>query len=244
MFKAYFGKDFKVPFNYSIDAIPANNTPTIYVFKEKPSKDEAQTGTSSYLVGSSITAWTDANTKENCKMFSVPAISDPNPDSDEYEKVYYIAINYKLQSGAQDQLVIKPFIITRVNANISIPEVDPLDVVRICPMISTYIDTNRIDDWINQAIIEVKSFLKRRGFNWDKIVNLDELNYAIGLKAIALAQYDEFEQDGDKFRIRAKDFESKFIDQMEGLIIKFDDNIDGTVDKTAEKTSFFIINSK
>lgn len=244
MEKHYFGKDLKVFFEYQLDSIPSSDSPSICVFSEKPTRDEAQACSGSFKVGSTISSWSDSKTRPSNKLIAITAIVDPAPDSDTIEDEYYLAINYTLKASGQPQTVIRPFIINRVTAQISAPNVNPIDIKRLLPALGKRLSDIKIDDFIDIAISLIKSDLLKRGYKWEQVTNQNDLNLAILYKSASLAEYSEFLEEGDQHYTRAKDYQSQYEAEINNLVIKVDTNQDGGADAETSKSVNILFNMK
>ena len=104
-----FGKDFQYVFEPQVDnepvQLPTSDTPAIYIYTQRPSRSNGRTGGGSPV--QTIASWTE--TDAYSRTFTVSAISDPDPTNESTIPVYeyWIAINYRLQTGAQQQTEIR-----------------------------------------------------------------------------------------------------------------------------------------
>lgn len=244
MEKYYFGKDLKVFFAYQLDSIPSADSPSICVFSEKPTRDEAQACAGIYKVGSTITSWADSKTRPNNKLIAITAISDPDPDSDTIEDEYYLAINYTLKASGQVQTIIRPFIINRVTAQISAPNVNPKDIKRLLPIIGKRIDDVILDDFIDVACMLIKAELSKRGYKWEQVTNQSDLHLPILYKAASLAEHSEFKNETDEHYVRARDYQTEYDNLISNLVIKVDTNQDGQAEAATSKNTTILFNMK
>jgi len=244
MKRYYFGKDFTIFYKYDLEAIPSADAPTIAIYSEKPSKDNAQACTGTYKLGSTITSWSNANTREATKTISIPAIVDPAPDSDTVEDEYYIAINYTLKASGQAQTVILPFFISRTIGQISAPEVDPADIKKLLPIIGDRLGDVELDDFIDIAVMQLKSELLKKGLRWEQVTNQSDLHLAILYKAASLAEHSEFDTVGDEHYKRYEDYNAMYATEISNLTIKVDTNQDGSPEVATKKSVHFLYNMK
>lgn len=243
MKRLVFGKDESVTFSYNEGSEPSSDAPSIYVFSEKPTKAQVRDGSGSYVVGSEITSWSNG-TAENSKEINIPAIDDPEPDSNTVTQEYYLGIEYYIQSSEQAQVVILPFLVSRPVGTLSGHELTIQDLIDVFPTLDEYITDYRLGKWVKLAIDDLSRDLKRqRNVRFDQVINQNDLKYPIALKAASLACYAEFDNPGDQFYDRSKKYEKDYFEEIDSLEIEIDSNQDGTKDKTVEKRRHFIINN-
>jgi hypothetical protein len=242
MEKYYFGKSFTMQYTFEAGFAPIAENPSISIFSEIPTREEAINQAGTTKVGSTITAWTDANNIDNTKSFTVPAIADPKPTDNKLDDIYYVAIKYRIQSGADFQVIILPFTITRATGVISTPEVDPIHIKEIYPTIEEYIHDNQLTAFIKLAYNEIKRDLEKEEIDINTVVNQSVLHYPIALKAIALSCFSEFKDEGDKFYIRWQEFNKQYFKALNDLRVKADKDGNGSVDTVTTEKIFYKLN--
>lgn len=241
MRRYFFGKSFVVNYQFVEGCEPSTDSPSIALFSEKPTKDEASTVTGSFKIGSTITSWGNGN-YPNTKTITIPAIEDPDPDADPIIDIYYLAINYTLVASGQVQTVIVPFEICRVHGTISGHTVTIDEVLKVFPTIEYYIEAGELESFIAIALQEIEIDLKKKGVRFDQLSNQNDLTYPIALKAAALASHSEFKDNTDKFYQRYLDLTKKYDGILDSLPLHFDNNQDGEPEETQTKKVYYKLN--
>jgi hypothetical protein len=233
-----FGKSFTRTFypSQNGDAIQAQGTPiSIYIFSDEPSRVTGAAGTGAVQT---VSSWTVASTEPYGCSYTVPAIVDPDPTSSTFEEEYWEAINYRLASGGQTQTVIRKLILARVFGSATVPEVTDDDIKKLYPAIQNYLGDTAINDFVDQALDELKLELTGRAadegktLDWGRMENLSQLKIPLQYKAAALACLSQFHKDrDDKFMKRFELFSKMSSDYLSFVPIAYDSDGDGTANE-------------
>ena len=220
-----FGKNFNYHFIPLIDneevTLPTSTPPlSIYIYDEKPTRQEAINGTNAFAT---ITpAWTETDTTS--RTIVIPAIDDPDPESESLTQNYWIAINFYLQATEQPQLVVRRLILERPKSHSKRIAVVSADLEEVFPTLTRYTGTGDVTGYIDRATTLIKSFLRTKGYSWASIYRPDELALAVVYKALALFAHS---QKGEEFKERFVVWNGESKDLLESLSIQFDEDENG-----------------
>ena len=240
-----FGKDITYkfyPLLDNADAVIASSvqaqTPAIYVFDETvPTRGDAVNGTNSIQT---ITSWSWNATKKYL-YFTIPAIDDPHPDSNVTVRIYWIAINFILQSGEQTQTLIKPLQLERVVGHDRTVTVTEKDLEVYFPQVVAYSSDVQRQAYIRQAVEEVKASLRSKGYEWAKIQRADRLDMCVIYKALAMILLSQVQEPNDKFFIKYQEFKNSFILNLDSLKIEYQAMEAGSVDEVRTSGSILVV---
>jgi hypothetical protein len=212
-------------------------TPSIYVFDESvPSRGNAASGSGSLQT---VSSWTWSAQKK-AWSFTIQAINDPHPDSNITTRVYWIALNFVLQSGGQTQTVIKPLQLERVLGHDKVVTVTEEDLRAYFPQIDAYSSDVQRKAFIAQAIVEIKGELRSKGYEWAKITNADRLDLCVIYKALSMVMVGQIQEPGDKFSIKYQEYKNGFQSSLDSLKFEYQEMEGGTIEN-ARITSTILI---
>jgi hypothetical protein len=212
-------------------------TPAIYVFDESvPSRSDAASGANSLQT---ISSWTWSAQKK-AWSFTVPAISDPHPDSNIPVRVYWIALNFILQTSGQIQTAIKPLQLERVVGHDRVVSVGEEDLRAYFPQIDAYSSDVQRKAFISQAIEEIKGELRVKGYEWAKITRADRLDLCVIYKALAMVMLGQIQEPSDKFSIKYQEYKAGFQSNLDSLKFEYQ-QMEGGIIETGRGTATIII---
>ena len=180
-----------------LPVIPAQSY-SVHVYKNKPERSDAFIGTGSE---STISA---THTASNFLSFTIPAIDDPDPDSQVRSHVYFLAIVFKLQTDEQSQLILKALPLERVHGKDRTIGLTFDKIVEAYPDVLSYLDQANIEAFIRLAQTELLTSLKIKGFHWAEINRPDQLFYALLFKTLWYVHSSQILRDGDRFSVSAE----------------------------------------
>jgi hypothetical protein len=222
----------------TIPAAVLSQTPDIFVFPDNvPTRNAAATGSGSIAV---INSWT-WNPNRKAWSFVVPAIDDPDPDSNIAQRTYWIAINFVLQSTQQTQTVLKPLQMVRVMGHDKVVAVNQDDLKKYFPQVEAYSSELQRVAYIGQAIEEVKSYLRAKGFEWAKIQRADRLELCVIFKALSMIMLAQVQESGDKFALKYQEFKASFTQNIESLRFEYQEQEGGTVSEAKSNGTLFLV---
>lgn len=222
----------------TIPAAIQSQTPAIYIFDETaPSRVDAASGAGAI---EAITSWA-WNTSKRAWSFTVGAIDDPDSTSNIASRVYWIAINFRLQSGEQIQTVIKPLPLVRVVGHDRVVSVTHDDLKKYFPQVEAYSSEMQRTAYIAQATEEVKASMRERGYEWAKITRADRLDMCVTYKALAMIMLAQIQEPDDKFSIKYQEFKSGFTQALDSLKFEYQSAESAEVDEVQTTGTLFII---
>lgn len=210
--------------------------PIIYIFGESvPTRADAAAGTNALQT---ISSWT-WNYQKRAWSFTVAAIQDPDSASNIETREYWIALNFRLQTAGQIQTVIKPLQLERVVGHNKTVEVNEDDLKKYFPQIDAYSSQVQRLAYISQAVEEVKSALRIKGYDWAKIQRADRLDLCVTYKALSLVMLSQIQEPNDKFSIKYIEFKQSYTNALESLKFEYQEDEGGTTREL--NTSGFIL---
>lgn len=211
----------------NIPAAVQAQTPSIYVFDETiPSRSDAASGSGSLQT---VSSWT-WNSQKKAWSFTVQAVNDPDPASNITTRVYWIAINFRLQASGQIQTTIKPFQLERVVGHDKVVSVTEDDLRAYFPQIDAYSSDVQRRAFISQAIVEIKGELRAKGYEWAKITRADRLDLCVIYKALSMVMVGQIQEPGDKFSIKYQEYKSGFQSNLDSLKFEYQQMEGGTIE--------------
>jgi hypothetical protein len=214
------------------EVLSITEAPTIYIFNFKPDRSIASAGTNALAT---VSSW--SNTQDGRgKKFTIPAIDDPNPTSATDAYSYYIAINFKLQSGEQTQTVIRLLPIRRIVAHHSSARPLVEDIQSLHPEIRSFFKDSQIESAIQSAEYMTKGHLKVSGYDYASIWNPDELKTQITYQALALLCLSQIESGG-AWEAKYNEYKSISEGILASITVLIDVDKNGEPDKKAQTTT-------
>ena len=202
----------------SVPTAVQGQTPAIYIFDESaPSRANALSGSGSLQT---VSSWTWSASKK-AWSFTIQAINDPYPDSNIPNRVYWIALNFILQTAGQTQTVIKPLQLERIVGHDKVVSVNEEDLRKYFPQIDAYSSDVQRAAYISQATEEVKATLRLKGYEWAKITRPDRLEMCVIYKALSMIMLGQIQEPSDKFSIKYSEYKNNFSVNLESLKFEY-----------------------
>jgi hypothetical protein len=215
------------------DGLLTSQTPAIYIFESQPGSTAAQSG-SGALQTIATWAW---DTSVSGWSYTVAAINDPQPGSFNAPKVYWEAVNFRLESGAQIQTDIRTLVLERVVGQSNGVGVTDAVLKEYFPQLDTCSTTTQREQYIALAVEDVKGRLLSKGFEWARIHRIDRLNIAIAYKVLYMIMLIQLQQGNDKYAIKYNEFKGIYDSTIESLVLEYDSNQDGLPDTQVKASS-------
>lgn len=208
-----------------VDLSTVTDDPAVYIYKEgyKPTRADASAGTDNGGLLQSITTWTDGT---NCKEIAVAPISDPDPTSNIEERTYWIGLNVPLQDGGTKQTIVRALPMQRVTAHHKGISAAAADLKSVFGSIDSYASSTEQTAAISTATIAIKAALEMNRFSWAEIWRPDKLKDAVVYKALYFLMLSEVAQQGDRWDVLAKAYDSTAETLLAGLRLEFVDEPD------------------
>lgn len=216
-----FGKDIAYTLHafddgLSIGLIPAQ-TYNAFIYDKQPSRTEALTG------AGSLSTIVVTHALSNTLIISIPAIDDPDPESFNSTKMYYVAVVFKLATAEQDQLIIRALPLERVQAKDKTIGVTTAKIKEVFPTINKFLGDSEIQAMIYLAQNEILNDLKSKGFKWSEIHRPDQLFSALLFKSLQYINTSQIQRQGDRFSVSAELNSKSYSSQISFLKILIED---------------------
>lgn len=231
-----FGQDIIYTFFPIVGNEPAINvldpqTPSIWVFPDThiPSRSDALSGNGH--TGSEITSWTAVENNSGFK-FTIPAITDPDVNSNIEYRTYWLGINFRLQTSIQVQTVIRALELYRVTGHHAQFLVTAADCIQLFPQIESYYSADQINSIFRTVKLEIINYLTNKGFDWSLIWDPDSLKEAAKFKVLMHMMAGQRKSSGDSWDKNFDEYKSSYTNTISALKLKID--AQGTKAPTAE----------
>lgn len=222
-----FGKDIEYSlFAYedgvAIASIPAQSY-TAYIFTDQnqPSREEAIAGTGALAT---INA---THTSGGTLTFTIPAISDPNPNAVTQTYSYWVAVNFVLKTAGQTQTIVRDLRISRASAQDRAIGVTTSKIVSIYPEIYSYLNQAQVEAMISISQENLVNDLRNKGFEWAKIYRADQLFTTLLFKSLEMIYLSQVNRQGDKFLVLAESAKESYMKAINNLQLSFDESQTG-----------------
>jgi hypothetical protein len=219
-----FAKDFTYTFTPEVDGDPVtlpSQTPAIYIFDSRPSRDNVLNGTGSPV--QTITTWDETDGYK--RLISVDGISDPNPTSESTSENYWIGIKFKLDTSEDYQAVIFDLLLERVAAHQDEILTSISRLKDIYPDIDTYANEEDCVGFIDKAKEHVEGNLTAKGYVWAQIKRLKTLSLIVDYRALMLFANT---QRGDLFKDLRAEWKQEAQEMLANLKLDYDADGDGS----------------
>jgi hypothetical protein len=217
------------------DLSSVTDTPTIYIFKDLPSRTDAINGTGAIQT---ISSWSDAILNGG-KTFTVATISDPDPNSSKDNYEYFIAVNYVLVNSGDVQTDIRLLPMVRARATHAPVSTSQEDLQKIYSRVDDISSSSDQTFKIEQSKQDIKNYLDAKGFNWSEVWEPVHLNNAIAYGALELIMLDNMRDTGDAYASRAVLYGDKSKEILKGLRLSYK-NSEDTAPSLPEQIASYI----
>lgn len=224
-----FGQDIRYTFYPLVGDENAINipsdSPAIYYFTDesKPTRDQAANGTHAINAGSPITSWT-AIENQNGFVFVIPAIADPDPDSEISQRIYWLAINFKMKTGGGEpyQTVVRALELERVSGHHLQLLVTAQDISQFFPQVEDYYTPSQITAIFWLVKEELIAYLSDKGFDWALIWDPSKLKTAATYKVLMRLMEGQRRIPGDNWDRNHDEYKSTYLDIRNAVKLKYD----------------------
>ena len=184
-----FGQDFEYKFavfndkSGSYKSLAAvTDTPAIYIYDHKPTRENASSGADSPVA--TITDWAN-DTETTGKKITIPAITDPEPNNEWKVHEYWIAINYVLVNGGDSFLDLRLIKLSRPKTTGAPFSAQTSVLQEIFSKVGSYASASDQATKIALARKLVAAEFEGNGFDWCELYEPQDLNLAISYRALA-----------------------------------------------------------
>lgn len=227
------GKDINYTFYPLVDDEPVSllsQTPAIYVFAEsKPTYAQAAAGTNNIQ---SITTWTETATYS--RTFTIDGIDDPSPTGEPIERIYWLAINFRIDASEQIQTVLKALPFNRVHGHGNKITVDHQDIKNIFHTVLDYVDGPSLTRIIEDSETFIKTVLQSRGYRWAFFSRIDRLEMLVRYRTVMTVLLNEIQNGNDKFYIKYNEVKSTYEQIYTGLKLEYETDVHGQPNEVKE----------
>lgn len=203
---------------------------TLYVWSTRPSRADAASG--SGALSGPFTLVPGANplsSAVNTLSTTITAIADPDATSETRAFEYYISANFIKKAAGQVETVIRPIMLTRVDAHDAAIGVDEASLLSVIPDLSSYISTAEIKSIILIAQREAKDDLSEKGIKWASVHDPEQLYWVVLWKSLELACESQILKEGDRWDRGQDRFEKRHNAALSNLKLRYESNAGGTV---------------
>ena len=224
-----FGQDIRYQFFPLIGSDNATNIPSdnprIFYFTDsnKPTRDAAQNGTGAVNSATPITSWT-AIENQNGFVFTIPAIVDPDPDSETGQRIYWLGINFKLKTGVGEpyQTVVRALELERVTGHHAQFLVTAQDIIQFFPAVESYYTASQISAIFWLVKEEIISYLTDKGFHWSLVWDPERLRVAATFKVLMRLMEGERRLPGDNWDKNHAEYKESYKNVITAVKLKYD----------------------
>lgn len=210
-----------------------SQAPEIYLFSSEPSLEDAINGTGRF---DTINYWQESSLPPYARTYTITAVEDPEPESDNSAVGYWEAIRYAIDT-VNKQTKLRYFEIERAEALTATPDTTVQDLKDIWPAIINYADDTELEQHLGNAETELKLELKAKNYVWGKVFELDDVRLPLAYKTVQLVCESQLLAGDDKFAIRATMFKEKYETLIKMLKLPYDSDGDGAPDTTANNNN-------
>lgn len=196
------------PLAYDENVAPYSLTSArIYSTRPTNAQIEDVSGSTTGHIGSPVTSGATITGTEISIPF--PALVDDSPHSTtEYQK-YYVAVNFKWQSGGADVFVVEQILVYRPDALTSRIRVVYSDLTALESKLADLLSTTVMGYKIDLAIEEIDKRLRFQGAEKKWTFNREDLNFCCKYLAVALCCGDLAGEGNQFWWDKAKYYEAK-----------------------------------
>lgn len=219
-----FGKSIDFQFCPIVDGVPVAvySLVSARIYAATPSDEQiadAGAATTGH-VGSRITSWADES--QFTKVITFPALVDPNPHSSNEFEPYYIAVNFRYESGGPEVYLTEVVHVYRPDALTSRVSVNYTDLLKVERNLGDYFQPQDLEDFITLAKDEV--FLRFAGLNKPvkRLFRLEKLNTCVKYKAVALACFDRYNDNAQAWLKKSQYFDARYDETFRSTDVGFD----------------------
>ena len=198
-----------------------------YLFLDPPSRSQAIAGDGAL---SSFTQALDAN--QDIQL-EIPAITDPNPSDNLEYRLYYVAVNFILESGEDAQTVIRSIKVERVGGQDTEIGVTVQKIQDIYPDVLSYLTEAEINAMIGLAKADLLDDLTNKGYDWNQIYKPDQLFNALLFNTLVYVYNSQIQREGDRFYTSSMKAQARYESIKNNLRLNYDSTSVGVVDEIA-----------
>jgi len=165
----------------------------LYLYATRPTRDDALLGTGALAGAYNITV------ASNVLSATITAIADPDTESETRSVTYYIAANFIKKSGGQEETIIRPIKLIRVDAHDVNVGIDTDTIIEKMPDIVGYLENTQIAGMISIAQRFVKDELGNKGIEWASLHEPSQLYWSVLWKTFEYVNESQTIKAGDRW---------------------------------------------
>lgn len=230
----YFGKAFTYEFAVWSNELGeyeslsgVTDSPTVYVYNFKPTREQAINGTGSPL--ETITSWAD-NPDTKGKDITIPSLTDPQPNSERQTFDYWLAVNYVRVDSGDSILELRKLPIERPIATGEPLKVTSADLSEVFADVSKYATAAEQLSKIDLAKKMVAANLNKGGYEWASLYEPNDLNLVVVYQALAMLMLESQFAGNSEFIARREAYQENVDTLMKSLNVRFDEDKSGEPD--------------
>lgn len=231
--KHLFGKTLSFIFRPAADDedVSAYSLSAARIYSDYPTEAQVEDSAAGHI--QEVTTWTPTGIGEYTIDFA--ALTDDDPHSSADSEKYYVAVNYKLESGGADIFDVETIFVYRPDSATSKISTSYEDVIKLESRVEDVApSTQWVEDKVSLAVEEIIARLEARGYKKRRIFNWQKLDAATARLACSLA-CDDLAAEGSQFWAAKADKWMKSFERMfDSALVGYD--IDGDDNPEAEET--------
>lgn len=188
----------------------------------------------------SMSSWTANENHPFEVSYTLPALSDPSPNTDRKAWQFWEAISFELAAGGEAQTDFRAIDVVRATTGESVPDTTIADLKALFPALASYLTDPRLLDILSLANLQMKTDLEAQGVKYDRVRGLEKTKLALAYLAISMSAEGLYSKtSNDVFLIRKDDYRKHYSETMSKIKFSNDSDGDGVVDETKQAQPSF-----
>ncbi len=211
------------------DPLPIQSLISVNLFSSIPSLSDAQSAVGAI---SHVTTYRAQSATPYALSYALPAINDPAPSSARQAWQFWEAINYRLTASAQLQTEFRAIVVERAVGGDSDPATTVEDVKAVFPSIGAYVSDSQIEQFLAQAITQMKIDMEGSDLEWAQARKLDRHKLTLAYLVIAMCSESQIVgKNGDVHLARAELYRKYYNGNMKKVTTPYDAAKTGVADE-------------
>lgn len=211
---------------------PEDYTPSIYLFDNLPTRDQAMTGEGA-MIGYTVAEWV---VEGNGITVTIPPVADPSPNSQVSEEDYYLAIVYQLDELGEEQLILKRITYERPSTQFNALTLTQADLEALDATIKRLWGSPNVPEItdLNASVLkQIRGHFKRLGYRWERLSDTDDLKEAAAYYALHLLFVSQIRSTADFADRKQGIYLGKYQEMIASIVLPYDSNGDDEPDPGA-----------
>lgn len=201
------------------------------IYSAEPTSAQRQNTASGHV--EEVTSWTVIATGEYSITFA--PLTDPSPTSTQGYETYFVAVNFRYQSGGPIEDVVEQIFVFRPDALTSKVSVTPTDVYGLESKIQVLKNDAWVQPKIDVALREVDNKLAAKGVKRSRTFNRDKLKDAVLFRATARCCFDLGSDGANVWMEKGRMWMESSTAALDAVVLGYD--VDGDDRPTPEEKS-------